>query len=195
MKQAIISQFGHPTGLLGHLVGRIMASSNRERIEWAVGLLDLRPSDKVLEVGFGPGLAIEMAAKTAVISGIDPSDVMLKQASQRNREGIWNGRVYLQQGSVTQLPYEDDTFHKAFTINSLHHWPDALAGLHEMHRVLKANGRITLIEQPRWAKSEADIQQRSHQLQELLTQTGFHTLTHTFKPLNPVTGIALLGVK
>ena len=195
MKQTIISQFGQPTGFLGHLVGHIMASSNRERIEWAVSLLNLQPTDHVLEVGFGPGVGVELVAQTAVISGIDPSSIMLKQASRRNREGIQNGRIHLQQGTASHLPYEANSFHKAFTINSLHHWPDPAAGLRQMHRVLRPGGQIAIIEQPRWAKSEADIQQATRHLEELLSQTGFHSLTHHFKPLKPVTGICVMGLK
>lgn len=65
VKQAIFRrvapQFGHPRGPLGHLAGWIMGAraSNRERSRWAVSLLDIEPTDRVLEIGFGPGLAIE----------------------------------------------------------------------------------------------------------------------------------------
>lgn len=54
------SQFGRPRGLLGRLAGRIMASrgSNLARNQWAVELLEVRPDDRILEVGFGPGVAV-----------------------------------------------------------------------------------------------------------------------------------------
>jgi hypothetical protein len=55
------AQFGLPHGFWGPLVGWIMAvrSSNRRRIVWAVSLLDVQRRDRVLEIGFGPGIAIE----------------------------------------------------------------------------------------------------------------------------------------
>ena len=65
MKKQIINhlagQFGNPHGPLGRLAGRIMATrgSNIERNRWTVDLLELKPHHRVLEVGYGPGLAIE----------------------------------------------------------------------------------------------------------------------------------------
>jgi hypothetical protein len=54
-------QFRRPTGLLGRLAGWIMANrpSNIERNRWTVDLLNVQPSDHVLEIGFGPGLRCE----------------------------------------------------------------------------------------------------------------------------------------
>jgi hypothetical protein len=42
------------------MAGWVMAHrpSNRQRNSWVVSLLDVRPADRVLEIGFGPGLAI-----------------------------------------------------------------------------------------------------------------------------------------
>ena len=59
----IKSQFGHPSGLLGRLVGAIMAYENRERNNWAVRLLNIQSRDYVLEVGFGPGLALPVRSE------------------------------------------------------------------------------------------------------------------------------------
>jgi hypothetical protein len=61
----IVGQFHRPRGPVGHLVGWTMArrSSNRERNIWAVSLLDVQPDDRVLELGFGPGIAIREAAR------------------------------------------------------------------------------------------------------------------------------------
>ena len=57
----IVAQFGKPTGLLGKFAGLIMSKrgSNLERNMWAISLLELQPKDRVLEVGFGPGIAIQ----------------------------------------------------------------------------------------------------------------------------------------
>jgi protein-L-isoaspartate O-methyltransferase len=56
---AIHAQFGHPTGFWGRAAGLLMAhhTSNRRRNAWAVSLLDVHPEDRVLEIGFGPGIA------------------------------------------------------------------------------------------------------------------------------------------
>jgi hypothetical protein len=57
----IVSQFRQPHGFLGQIAGLIIANrpSNLERNNWTVDLLDLKPTDNVLEIGFGPGIALK----------------------------------------------------------------------------------------------------------------------------------------
>lgn len=70
----IASQFRKPSGLLGRLIGNGMARGNEAEARWTIDLLDIRPHTRVLEIGSGPGVAIEYAAKQALqghVSGID----------------------------------------------------------------------------------------------------------------------------
>jgi hypothetical protein len=62
----VYSQFGRPRGILGRVAGYVMANrpSNIERNDWVLSLLDIRASDRILEIGFGPGIA---ASKAAVV--------------------------------------------------------------------------------------------------------------------------------
>jgi hypothetical protein len=57
---AVRAQFGRPTGFWGRAVGLLMAHrpSNRRRNARAVSLLDVRPEDRVLEIGLGPGVGV-----------------------------------------------------------------------------------------------------------------------------------------
>jgi hypothetical protein len=66
--ERVVAQFGHPSGFWGQIVGWIMASrsSNRRRNGWAVSLLNVQPRDRVLEIGFGPGIAIRKMSQIAV---------------------------------------------------------------------------------------------------------------------------------
>jgi SAM-dependent methyltransferase len=91
------AQFGHPTGFWGRVAGWIMAhrSSNRRRNVWAVSLLDVQRDDRVLEIGFGPGIAIGELSRIATdgyVCGLDHSALMLRQAAKRNAKGIRRGR-------------------------------------------------------------------------------------------------------
>jgi ubiquinone/menaquinone biosynthesis C-methylase UbiE len=100
------SQFAHPEGWLGRLVGMILAIKNRERNAWTISMLEIHPDDQVLEIGFGPGQAIEAVAKLTpkgFVAGIDLSDVMVAQASKRNAVAIRAGRVRLRQGAESPL--------------------------------------------------------------------------------------------
>jgi ubiquinone/menaquinone biosynthesis C-methylase UbiE len=110
-------------------------------------LLDVRPDDKVLEIGFGPGVAIQLLLQrvpAGSVAGVDPSQEMVQQASARNADALRSRRADLRYGSVERLPFADKTFDKAFAINSMQAWPDARVGLREIRRVLKHGGRIVL---------------------------------------------------
>jgi SAM-dependent methyltransferase len=91
---AIMGQFGHPWGAAGRAAGWVMAHRrpNRQRNSWVVRLLEVQPTENVLEIGFGPGLAIaelsRRAGEQGHMYGIDHSDVMLRQATRRNAAAI-----------------------------------------------------------------------------------------------------------
>jgi ubiquinone/menaquinone biosynthesis C-methylase UbiE len=165
----LMRMFGHPRGLLGRAGGVIMARMNAACGVWAAGLLDIGPDDSVLEVGFGPGVVIRRLsdlASTGRVAGVDLSRDMLAQARARNAAGIRSGRIDLRQGSVEGLPFDDDSFDKALAINAMHLWPDRVAGLIEMRRVLKPGGRVALGFTPYSG-------QPNQGLAELLTAAGF----------------------
>jgi ubiquinone/menaquinone biosynthesis C-methylase UbiE len=134
-------------GVLGRLGGLIMARMNRKYAAEVIELLDIQPQDSVLEVGFGPGVGIQLLARSAsagYVAGIDASKEMVEQAGARNADGIERGRVDLRHGPVERMPFADHTFDKALAINSMQVWPDALAGLRAMRRVMKPGGTIAL---------------------------------------------------
>ncbi len=144
---AFSPQFGHPTGLLGWLAGQLMAQKNAPMNRLAVELLDARPGDRILEIGFGPGTAIQMlaaGAEIALVAGVDLSHVMLRQARRRNRQNIQGGRVELHQGTASRLPFADAHFTQAFAVNSFHHWSSQAEGLLELRRVLREGGLLLL---------------------------------------------------
>jgi ubiquinone/menaquinone biosynthesis C-methylase UbiE len=105
------------------------------------------PADAVLEVGSGPGVGVELAAARAYegwVVGVDPSETMLEMAHRRNRAQIEAGRVEFRLGAVDKLPIDDATFDVAMTLNSLHLWPNPVAGLREVRRTLRPSGRIAV---------------------------------------------------
>ena len=176
------AQYERPQGLLGWLVGWVLTVENREVIEWAVRKLDLQPGDQVLEIGYGPGLGIERAArKAAYVAGVDISEVMLSEASQRNAPGISSGQIDLRQADAAQLPFAASSFDKVFTINTFHLWPDTLAGLAEARRVLKPGGTLAIVEQPpEKVSSRAQMQEHASPLLYNLEPAGFNHLNSLY---------------
>jgi ubiquinone/menaquinone biosynthesis C-methylase UbiE len=144
---AVLSQFAGPHGLLGHVAGWLMARLNGPYNRWAIDLLAVGEADRVLEIGYGPGLAIAAAAARATrgaVVGVDRSAVMQAQASRRNRAAVRAGRVRLIVGSVDRLPFPDRAFTRACAINSLQFWPSTRDALAEILRVLAPGGRLVL---------------------------------------------------
>src|SRR5262249_787544 len=146
-RQLLMRMFGHPKGILGRLGGMIMARVNRDAAAQLIELLNVRPDDKILEVGFGPGVAIQLLLQrlsTGAVAGGDPSPEMVRQAAARNADALRNRKVDLRYGSAERLPFTDQAFDKALAINSMQTWPDAGAGLREIWRVLKHGGVVAL---------------------------------------------------
>ena len=157
----VVRQFGRPCGVAGRVAGRVMAhrASNRQRNLWVVSLLDVQPTDRVLEIGFGPGLAIAELARRVTrghVYGIDHSEVMVRQASKRNATAIRAGRVELLRTSVDRLPRFDEPLDAIVAVNSVGFWPNPTQQLSELRRVLRPGGRIALASQPRCAGATAD---------------------------------------
>jgi ubiquinone/menaquinone biosynthesis C-methylase UbiE len=147
IRKLLVRMFGRPKGVLGRLGGAIMARVNRDAAAQVIEVLDVRPDDKVLEVGFGPGVAVQLLLRrvpAGSVSGVDLSQEMVRQAAARNADALRNRRADLRYGSVERLPFADETFDKALAINSMQAWPDARAGLREIRRVLKHGGNVAL---------------------------------------------------
>jgi ubiquinone/menaquinone biosynthesis C-methylase UbiE len=147
MKRILMRAFGRPQGVLGRLGGLIIARMNRNMAVRTIGLLEVQPHDHVLEIGFGPGVGIALLAwvvSSGRVVGVDISEEMVEQVRVRNAESIQSGKAELRRGSVESLPFKNETFDKALAINSMQVWPDAVAGLREPRRVLKAGGRVAL---------------------------------------------------
>jgi ubiquinone/menaquinone biosynthesis C-methylase UbiE len=183
----LFSQFGCPRGWLGAVSGLLMAR-NRYDDEWIADLLDVQPHDRVLEVGFGPGIAIEVMAERATkgkVAGVDPSEVMLIQATRRNARAIHAGRVEPKLGAAEQLPFSDASFSKAFALHSIYFWPSVERGLAELHRVLAPDGKLAIgvrMRQERGLLNPSRYGMTAEQVDEIchsLERAGFTHVTRT----------------
>jgi SAM-dependent methyltransferase len=196
---AVKAQFGHPTGLGGRAAGLVMAhrSSNRRRNSWAVSLLDVQPDDRVLEIGFGPGLAIRELGRLAAeghVCGIDHSELMLRRAQRLNADGIERGVVHLRLASADDLPAFDQPFDKILAVNAMLFRREPVERLEKLRRLLRAGGRIALAHQPRGpgARDEAAARE-GREMEMALAEAGFSEVRLETLALKPAV-ICALGV-
>jgi SAM-dependent methyltransferase len=197
---ALVRQFQRPHGFGGRAAGWVMAKrgSNRERNIWAVGLLDVQPHDRVLEIGFGPGIAIQEFARRAtsgLVVGVDHSEVMVQQARKRNAAAVSAGRVDLRLGSAESLPAFDAPFDKILAVNSLMFWDDPVARLKELRDLLRSGGQIAIVYQPRGPGSTDELAARTGQeIAGHFAEVGFTDVRVETLPLKPTTVVCILGV-
>lgn len=196
----VYRQFRRPTGLLGRLAGWIMANrpSNIERNRWTVDVLNVQPSDHVLEIGFGPGLAIAQVARLAPrgrVVGIDHSALMIERASRRNRSAIQAGLVDLRMGGFELLPQLGEMFDKVFSVNVLQFLPERTPVLRTIRSVLKPDGVLATTVQPRHlGATAADAQAFARTLSREMIEAGFRDVTIKQLDLEPVPAVYVLGV-
>jgi SAM-dependent methyltransferase len=85
---------------------------------------------RLLDVGCGAGLALQLAHKRgAVVTGLDASEPLLAVARSRLPEAD------LRQGDVEELPYADDSFDAVTAFNSVQYATDPVQALREIRRV------------------------------------------------------------
>jgi len=106
------------------------------------------PGDRVLDAACGTGdLAIEAARAGARVVGLDFSEPMLERARRKAPQLEWV------QGDLLALPHGDGEFDAATVGFGIRNVADLEAGLRELRRVVRAGGRLGILEitQPRGA--------------------------------------------
>ncbi len=196
---SIYRQFARPTGLLGHLAGFIMAQrgSNVARSVWTLDLLDLRPEDRVLEVGFGPGVALQKASDRATrgkLMGIDHSPTMLAQARRRNRVAIAAGRLELRLASVDPLPELGVQLDKVYSVNVVQFWADQAAVFRALRAQMAPRAVIATTYQPRHRGATAgDAEAMGRRIAQALAEARLEQVHQERLPLQPLPAVCVLA--
>lgn len=199
-------QFGHPTGLLGKIAGWIMAArpSNRKRNSWTIELLHIGPDDRVLEIGYGPGLALADAARLVTsgkIVGIDHSHMMFNAATVRNRHAIGEGRMELKNGRVEDIdvlldPKLFSSFDHIYAVNVAMFWQDLASTLKTLTARLVPSGQIALTFQPRTkGATDKTALRAANDIRDAMKTAGLANVKiETLKDLSPM-AVCVIGRK
>jgi len=138
-------QLGKPTGLFGRFyMKRFLNEGNQRSNELALKHLQVRPSDRVLEIGFGGGWLIRQIAKLASagkVTGLDHSKTMVDSARREFRK---ESNLEFVHGSVEKLPFDSQSFSHVVTVHTIYFWKDPKKAVEELYRVLKPGGTLVL---------------------------------------------------
>jgi arsenite methyltransferase len=143
----LATQLGRPHGWFGRIiVTRALNRGNRALIETALGLLELSPASRLLDVGFGGGLGLELAARQGVrhLFGVDPSEAAVERLRTRPARRLAGAELTVEQGSVEALPFGDAVFDAVLSTNTIYFWPELGPALSELRRVLAPGGQLSL---------------------------------------------------
>jgi len=143
----LTEQLRCPNGEKGIEVSIMMNKTNRTMIEHSINCLDLKDNDHVLEIGHGNAGHIDRLLSkkdTLRYSGVDISPLMIAEAERINREFIEMGVVEFRHYEGDNIPYDNNYFDVAFSVNTIYFWKYPNVFLCEIFRVLKDNGRFVL---------------------------------------------------
>ena len=143
---AIARQLSHPRGWFGRtIMTRVLNRGNRALIEATLDGLALRADTRLLDVGFGGGLLLELAHRRGVrrLAGVDPSEAAV--AWLRGEAGRFAGaELRVERGLAEALPFDDASFDVVASTNTVYFWPDPARAFAELRRVLAPGGLLTV---------------------------------------------------
>lgn len=190
-------QFHMPQGLLGRFAGFLMAN-DAKKSEWTISLIEPNKNDHVLEIGFGPGVAIETLSEIVTngyIAGIDISETMLKQAKKRNEEAIQKGLVDLRLASVSELPIFEEKFDHIMSVNSIIFWENPVSALTSIRQIMKPNGKIAITLQPRMKGANNEtVKEFGQKINHYLTEAGYSECKIYIKSMKPIAAVCVTAI-
>jgi arsenite methyltransferase len=168
LRQAIQAEYAevalHPTKGFHFHTGRPLARMLGYQDAWLEGIPEgaieslagtgnpfslgaLRPGEHVVDVGCGAGIdsliAARMVGPDGKVIGVDMTPAMLEKA-RRNAKEAGRSNVTFREGYGETLPVDSNWADVVISNGVLNLFPDKLAGLTEMARVLKSGGRLQI---------------------------------------------------
>lgn len=122
-----------------------MEKGHRPVGEQAIELMNIPANAQLLDVGCGSGWATRLMAEKAEQGravGIDISNEMVRLAQETSRSFT---NIEFRVGSAEQLPFDDNEFSHAFSMESLYYYSDVRTALSEIHRVLGRGGLFVTV--------------------------------------------------
>src|SRR5438046_8625340 len=130
--------------------GEEMERHHASIVEQTLRLMELRPGERVLDMGCGAGWATRILARMVgdgpqghgQVIGIDIADEMIRRARAGSTDF---DNVMFVWGSAHQIPWEENFFDKVLSVESFYYYPDQDRALAELFRVLAPRGRMFIL--------------------------------------------------
>lgn len=140
-------QMREPKGLFSKWVARYMEKNHHNINEWTLQLLNIQENDRILEIGTGRGITLSKVAEKldrGKVYGVDASRHMIKYAKRKHKKLAEQDKAVITLGKAEQLPFDDRSFNKLFTVQTIYYLKDIEQVMKEVYRVLQVDGEVFL---------------------------------------------------
>jgi ubiquinone/menaquinone biosynthesis C-methylase UbiE len=209
----LATQLRKPNGEDGKEIGKQMNKGNKHICLNSYKTLQPQPNSLILEIGMGNGLFIKdllhLASNLKYI-GLDFSQTMVNEATILNKSFIDAKKVTFVNGSIENLPFNDNSIDYVTTTNTVYFWPNLKENAKEIYRVLKPNGKVLIGYRPKELMNKIELTKHGFnkftkkEIEDLLNDTGFLEINTTIisepdldfdgKPMK-MEGLYSIGVK
>lgn len=112
--------------------------------------------ESILDIGCGGGGLVKILSvmTDGAITGIDYSKSMVTAARKKNADGIMKSKVKILEASVSEMPFDENSFNKVTAFETVHFWPSLPDDLIEVKRVLKKGGSLHIMNRMPGEKSK-----------------------------------------
>jgi ubiquinone/menaquinone biosynthesis C-methylase UbiE len=132
-----------PEGIGGKIMVAVMNKGHEPLSQWGFNHLALKADDFVLDIGCGGGANVAKLVKRCpegIVAGVDYSQVSVDRSTFVNRKAVAAGRCMLVRGSVSDIPFEEETFNLVTAFETVYFWPDIVNTFRSVYHVLKDDG-------------------------------------------------------
>jgi len=153
LDRLVARQLGHPTGLLGVVIARMLNKGNAPTITAAVAALELAGTETAADIGFGGGLGLDLllASTAGHVHGVEPSPDMIQRARRSHPREVAAGRLHLHAGTMDALPLAAASLDGWISLNTVYFVADLAPAFADLRRVLRPSGRGVLgVADPGW---------------------------------------------
>lgn len=134
----------NPQGKLGNKLIDKMNVNHEGLAKWSLSHLDISKDNVILDIGCGGGVNVSRFLKMTEnkVFGIDYSELAVERSIKLNKYAVDEGKCEIIEASVSDLPFNDNSFDIVTGFETVYFWPDFVNDLKEVLRVLKDDGII-----------------------------------------------------